>query len=338
MIKSLQSLRFLFALMIFLHHSALNWGALGAFPVSFFLILSGFVLMKGYGSRINDFSYFAFLKKRIQKIYPTHVLCLLIALLVSLIIVRPVNLLNTVPSFFMLQAWIPSKEVYFAGNSVSWYVSVIVFCYALFPLLVKCIKKYPTITMAVSVGLYIIAGFIVPEKLEHAVLYINPLFRIVDFILGMWLFEALESDRFSEVARKVSNLKTGSKFLLESIVFAISLLFIVVSLKIESQFTYAAFWWIPSLLIIYTFYTLDASPGPLTRVLHSKWLVTLGSISYAFYLLHISVLTLNDHLMDHHPINYLLDGIIVLTITVILAYIITNYFEPLFTKKKSNEK
>ena len=57
MIKNLQSLRFIFILLVFMSH--ITWASIsfdfgGECGVSFFFILSGFVLSVGYGTRIEN--------------------------------------------------------------------------------------------------------------------------------------------------------------------------------------------------------------------------------------------------------------------------------------------
>lgn len=83
MIGSLQSLRFVFAIMIFLHHFVVNDKGLfyagGSCGVSFFIILSGFVMSIGYSKQVmmKNFDYKLFIKKRLIRVYPLHFLCLL---------------------------------------------------------------------------------------------------------------------------------------------------------------------------------------------------------------------------------------------------------------------
>lgn len=86
MIVSLQSWRFIFALMIFLHHFPVNGKGLfeagGSCGVSFFLILSGFAMAAGYGEKAlsSSFSFGNYMKKRGARIYPLHFLCLLVTI------------------------------------------------------------------------------------------------------------------------------------------------------------------------------------------------------------------------------------------------------------------
>lgn len=121
MIETLQSLRFIFMMMIFMSHFA--YRDIGAFDaggdcgVSFFFLLSGFVCSWGYGGKIENgtFHYGRFLWKRFKKLYPLHLICLLFFLLVSHAPLDEKVLLNVL----LLQSWIPDIDYYFACNSVS---------------------------------------------------------------------------------------------------------------------------------------------------------------------------------------------------------------------------
>lgn len=83
MITSLQALRFVFALFVLFEHfpmspdhpHLLESGAMG---VSFFLILSGFVMSIGYESKVKSTSFVwkDFMLKRLIRLWPLHLLCL----------------------------------------------------------------------------------------------------------------------------------------------------------------------------------------------------------------------------------------------------------------------
>ena len=128
MIKSLQSWRFIFALMIFLHHFPVDGVGLfragGTCGVSFFLILSGFVMSAGYAEKVErkEFRYGNYFKKRLTRIYPLHLLCLLAA---AAILVAAGTFGIKDGAIFcinaaLVQSWIPLSGVYFSFNAVSW--------------------------------------------------------------------------------------------------------------------------------------------------------------------------------------------------------------------------
>lgn len=132
MIATLQSLRFVFVLLIFLSHfaygsfQALDAG--GDCGVAFFFLLSGFTLSLGYDESLRNgsFRYKTFLCRRLRKIYPLHLLCLLFFLLASGCTLDGKVALNAL----LLQSWIPDANYYFSCNSVSWFLSTI--CFAIY--------------------------------------------------------------------------------------------------------------------------------------------------------------------------------------------------------------
>lgn len=336
MIKNLQSLRFIFALMIFLHHSAVPLGAFGTFPVSFFLILSGFVMEKGYRERIDGISYLQFAKSRLLRVYPTHLLCLAVALCVSLFLLTPIKWEGIIANMLLLQSWTPDKEIYFSGNSVSWFLSVILFCYLVFPVMSKLVRRYRHLSLVAILTLYFILVFLTPEERWHDVLYVNPLCRVVDFFIGMWLCEMLVNSR--NVYEKKLNKGTWGGQFLGLISLFVSLSAIYFSLSVPKWINFSVMWWLPSVFIIYVCYILRDNDDLISKVLRHKIPVALGTLSFAFYMIHIQVLRINNYLMEQIPINYIVDGLIVLTVTVGIAYVMTFYYEPLFSRKKNEKK
>ena len=153
MIVTLQSLRFVFVMLIFLSHfsyqdiEALDAG--GDCGVTFFFLLSGFVCSLGYGTKIEtgQFSYFRFLWRRIRKFYLLHLLCLVFFLVVSMSSIDVKVLLN----LLLLQSWVPDSDYYFSCNSVSWFLSSLLCCYLLFPLIYRHLSKMAKLILNVPI-------------------------------------------------------------------------------------------------------------------------------------------------------------------------------------------
>ena len=81
MIKSLQGLRALGMLGIFLFHSGLLLK--GTFPVTFFFMLSGFVLYYSYSNRIETMNFnerINWIIKRMKKLYPVHLITFIMSI------------------------------------------------------------------------------------------------------------------------------------------------------------------------------------------------------------------------------------------------------------------
>jgi len=267
MYRSLSSLRFLFALMIFMHHFAI--GGVGAFPaggpcgVSFFMVLSGFALCCGYADKVSrgEFSWKTFMLKRLVKIYPLHLLCLAAAVLLRVeawmggadvssdLKILPFNAL-------LLQSWIPVKSVYFSFNALSWCLSDFLFFYAVFPFVVRLrcsLKSRSRIALwLLAAGLYTVLVAFLPESLSHAVLYIYPITRLLDFCLGVEAFfivrAALQRCTSSQIRLskgELTALELASVLLLTASICAYPLL--------PESIRLTALFFAPSVLLIITF-------------------------------------------------------------------------------------
>ena len=271
MIASLQSWRFIFALMIFLHHFPVNGEGLfragGSCGVSFFLVLSGFVMMAGYGEKVlsPSFSFGNYLKRRIARIYPLHFLCFLVALVLAYKSIDGNFLLKLLPNLLLLQSWIPIQDIYFSGNAVSWCLSDLLFFYAVFPVLIRRFFNGTLKRSLLFFGTLLVVYFMVfpfvPEEKSHALLYISPLFRLFDFILGILLYVVYRNMQSKKITTWLCNLSWRSKSLLEIsavlLLGAIILCFPLIPEKVH----FASYYWIPMSILILTFSLFNVSGG-----------------------------------------------------------------------------
>lgn len=217
-IRPLTSFRFAFAVMVFVSHSDVlrdaspemmwlfdNVCKEGYIGVTFFFVLSGFILSYTYNERIASKSivYKTFLVKRIARIYPMHLLTLI--MITPLIIQENPDyklidfIKHTVANASLVQSFIPFESYYFSFNGPSWSLSVEMFFYCLFPLIVlgshrltlKMMGTLLTITL-VTISLSMI---MVNELYQHFIFDINPLARLVDFAIGMFIFRVFDEVR-----------------------------------------------------------------------------------------------------------------------------------------------
>ena len=265
MIHSLQSWRFIFALMIFFHHFFMsqNLIQLGTFPVAFFFILSGYVLSISYEKKVEDlsFSYKNYIIKRILRIQPLNLICLMLALcfpLLSDIVRGQIHssiYLNAILDVLLVQAIIPVRSIYFSGNSVAWFLSCMLFFYIFFPYLLKLMKRqYGDVIFLCSLFFYFIFIPFVEETKIQAYIYISPLCRVIDFIIGIKLFFFLKNHSIMDKGPVVCSFV---EFL--SIVFLIASL--MISRDIPIRFGYASFWWIFSVFFFLVFSISEGGGG-----------------------------------------------------------------------------
>lgn len=303
MIKPLTSLRFFFAFMIFVHHMTflaksksphLRWihefilkeGYIG---VSFFFILSGFILAYNYRDSIlnKKVSNKDFFIARIARIYPLHLLTLLIAVPITL---QNVNfeisqwLKQLLFNSTLTQSFIPIKKIYFSFNSPSWSISTELFFYLMFPLLILLISKIKNFKY--SKGLFIpfllfvpILMVITPLDYYKSLFYVNPFFRIFDFIIGILLFELYE------------RIKKQQRFIHYNILEISSVLLLVLFFVFHREFPlvlrYSVYYWLPMSLLILIF---SFQKGFISNFLSNRVLILLGEISFGFYMFHQLIL------------------------------------------------
>lgn len=89
----------------------------------------------------------------------------------------------------LIQAIVPEKSVYFSFNGVSWYLSLTLFFALLTPVAIK-IWKHLTIKLSVVLALMLfviellLVCFFGHLNFGHWVMYIFPLTRFFDFLIG----------------------------------------------------------------------------------------------------------------------------------------------------------
>lgn len=264
MIKSIEGLRVVFALMIFFHHfTKPGYVPFGACAVVAFFMMSGFVMTAGYHTKIEDssFSYKSFVKKRIGKIYPLHFLGIVLAL--SIFVVKELfegelhygKFVYAIPSLLMLQSFIPCEKIFWGGNAVAWFLSDMFFFYLLFPFVCRFIlnnnfKKTVIPVLSIIFVLYFITVIIIPSTLVHPLVYINPFFRLFDFVLGILLYKIYISISNMEIKFQSKN-ATLARFV-GIIAWSLITIFILYSESVDRRFSLASLYWLPiALLLLY---------------------------------------------------------------------------------------
>lgn len=163
MIRSFTGWRYIFAVAIFMHHyqidgkSVLQAGR--AIGVTFFFILSGFLLAYGYKKRLmtREISTSDFYKARAVKLYPLHILCFAAVFLLGIRNFVTADLPKAVLNLFLLQSWVPSPDYYMSYNAVPWFLSDELFFYLMFPFVLPVLLNGSGKKIAVGAGIFAIS-------------------------------------------------------------------------------------------------------------------------------------------------------------------------------------
>jgi len=339
MIKPLTSLRFFFAFFVFLSHTGnylknddgltylyTSFFKEGYLGVSFFFILSGFILAYNYQNKFleNKITKKNFYIARLARIYPLHLLTLLLSLPLAhnlLFNANPITVVVVLLSHLtLIQSFFPMEVFYFNLNGPSWSISNEMFFYLLFPFIVKILtgsKKY--FFLLFSITIISVSFIFFKNEFQHYVFYINPVFRVVDFLIGIVLYDVFLKIR--EI--NITTIRWTIIEILSLIVFAT---FYFNHNNVEQVFRYSSYYWLPMIFIILTF---SLSKGIVSKILSCKFFVLLGEISFAFYLLHQLIfgyakLSFGEIFIQERSIFFVF---IVFLITIILSYVAFTFFE-----------
>lgn len=209
----LDALRFIVAGLIILHHFQMSAPvplAEGVHPVferggflltNFFLIDSGYVLMRVYGASVAKGSMSAgdFFLKRYLRVLPAH-LIMGLSLVALVVVGGAFGFAPRAPEWFrwdQLPAQLTLTQAFgvhggYGWNAPSWSVSALIGCYLAFPWILRALVKLgPWSVLATGVGLYLLANQITWTLLGYPV-YQMPMgfgfFRALPlFVLGMSL-------------------------------------------------------------------------------------------------------------------------------------------------------
>jgi peptidoglycan/LPS O-acetylase OafA/YrhL len=304
-LPAVTSLRFFAALHVALFHmkeigvlTGPAWltafAGIGYVGVSFFFVLSGFILVYTYAGR--DIVLRDFWRTRFARIYPAYLFSLVITFPFFYFgsLVMKIGFFAFATQHFalaivlVLQSWVPAAAL--SWNSVAWSLSVEAFFYAIFPFVLKRFTKLSRTALSVLIPLCWVAGLAVSigflAMRPAGAPYVNsadwgaaanfvkffPLVRLPEFLMGIACgFLFLRGER-------------NQKLALPLVVLG---LLGVAATAVSSKF-------VPYLVV----HTALSGPAFAALVygiaLEPKWmawlnnraLVLFGNASYSFYLLH----------------------------------------------------
>lgn len=334
MIKPLTSLRFLFAFMVFLTHMSFlisennpffkelyyRFFYEGYIGVGFFFMLSGFILSYTYRDSIlsEKVSKRLFYIKRLARLYPLHLITFLISIPVLLMEVgydTPLFTIQNLTNIFLLQSFGIDRTYFFSGNALSWSISDEQFFYLLFPFLIiafHLFKNYARIVLGIaSIVIVYMLSQVKGGIEEHTFFYINPFTRLVDFTLGIFLYDVYLFFKSKPIAKQATVLEISSVVVLA--------VFIYFNADIPQAARYSCYYWLPIFFLIFSF---SFQSGALSKVLSKNWMVVLGEISFSFYMFHQLVIRYYTQLnVDFFQINNpYLSMLIVFVFSLLISY------------------
>lgn len=307
-LPSLTGLRFVAAALVFGFHASLTkiigfnpyadqqashvfkllFGEGGWIGVSFFFVLSGFVIT--WSARTDD-PVGQFLRRRLLKIYPNHIVTWALTIVLFGATVTPVSV--WLPNLLLLHAWVPRDEVYLGVNGPSWSLCCELLFYVSFSFLIGPIRRIPAnrlwawafaTVLALLVTQLAIEALVPGEPLVKAwpisverwwFSYFFPPLRMFEFVLGMLMARILMTGRWIGLG-----LIPATALMVAGYLFA---------MVVPFQYSLNVATIVPIALLITSFAAADVAGrktgfgGPTMN-----W---LGDISFGMYMIHLVLLT-----------------------------------------------
>lgn len=304
-LASIQVIRAIAFILIFLSHVELI--ATGSIGVSLFLVLSGFCMTYAYLDRPEKIpnpslrANFKFTWKKVKKLYPLHLITLLFVAFIifgGLILHKGTGKeiaeqgAYFLANGFLIQSWIPWRNGYFSFNAVSWYLSTTAFSYFLFPWVFPTIQSKDKRRIArlagITLGLMSIVAIILgigqknfgwTREIIKWVVYICPLYRVGDFIVGLvagYIFVTVKNS-WGGVRHTVVEILIIAWMTIQVVIY-------------NSGIMHATNWmltlfWLPTSIICVYFFAMNT--GSISKLLSkSKVLIWIGNISGEAFLIH----------------------------------------------------
>jgi peptidoglycan/LPS O-acetylase OafA/YrhL len=346
-IDSLTGLRFLAAGAVLMHHTLVptilprgvasipgtrHLAVVGYVGVTTFFVLSGFVLAWSWDDRRTKAGFYG---RRFARVWPLHALTWVVVVLLVLpatgggIGGHDATLAQNAAGLALVHGWIPQPAWYFAGNGPSWSLACEAFFYALLPFLVPLLRRAGRQQAMLTVGACVVLLAVVPVVLREAThgtytllsLAVFPAYRVGEFLIGVVLGWAIRSGWRPSWRLWHAVAATGIAYLAAAVLTG-GLYFTAVRRdralgNIYSDLVIL----VPVAALIAALASRDLSGRPtwLARPLP----VLLGGASFAFYLVHVSVIQLVGELPDHLRLTArglpALIGVILVALAVALA-------------------
>lgn len=313
-LDTLTSLRFFAAAMIVAYHGAgrglgpawLSSFALGQ-GVTFFFVLSGFVLSYNYTNFPARSDVIRFYWARVARIWPLHIAtgALYVAVIgnISYFSLPPDwRFPITLAYVSLVHAWIPVSEFITAYNTVSWSISTEFFFYLVFPVLIWRWPQTGRIKLLITFSLTCLMWWlssiyaIAPNGTEDGrgnLAYINPLARVFEFALGISICHFYRSHLNS-----LNDILTGARATCAEVgllCVAVGTLWLSMYLSKDPEvvgrlgktsaivFSTTGMGTFVFSLVILVF---AVGSGGVSRILRAAPMVFLGEISFGLYLVH----------------------------------------------------
>ncbi|GLZ77131.1 acyltransferase [Actinorhabdospora filicis] len=255
----------------------------GGTGVSFFFVLSGFVL--AWSARPGD-SAVRFWRRRFARVYPLHLVTAGLALVLALFLIPDMIPAPDVAiaNLGLVHSWLGDQYDQ-SLNPVSWSLACEALFYLAFPLLYAGIRRLRTPGVWAVAGLSVALVAVTPLVLEARMVYFFAPARLAEFVLGIALAVLVRTGAWRGLGYPVALAALAAGY---------------VGAAFEpGSFRYAACT-LPGFALLIAAGAASDVDGRRSWMA-SPLMVRLGELSFAFYMVHILVMRTGEYLWRSHP-------------------------------------
>lgn len=293
----LTSLRFVAAAgVVFFHlQSSFGYGSntLNFAPaITFFFVLSGFVLTHAYSDLRHAWQWPAFYYSRFTRIWPLHAIVL--AAVMALHPWYGAEPLVVLANFLLVQSWGASVGVAMSLNGVAWSISNEAFFYLLFPLVLASRHRFLwwyAATLALVAAVILIGNRLQPISEPSLAaswanfVHIGPPIRFLEFLSGVGvalLYQRRPPPRLKPWVASVMEVVTLGLIVLSLSTYWLGPGYLLLGPVGGNWVVFCASFPVMALAV----YIFAAGRGVLSRLLSVRPFVWLGEISFSLYMVH----------------------------------------------------
>lgn len=298
----------------------------GRFGVTFFFVLSGFILTYNYEStfaeQIRSRDFWRFQKFRFARIYPTYLLALCLDTPIQVLCKRvdsyPDAWYGWLVNAIAIQSWIPLAPYVLFWNIPSWSISCEFFFYLCFPFICSCLARTLK-TLPAAIGLAVVTVLVtgattawimneitlfqgINDSTSYALQFYLPPLRISEFIVGSIagrMFSQSRAGSFRQVFLGTEFQRNLTLIILGSITFALLM-------KPQYAGPSASLWLLDQAFLNIIFaipfagiiLAIASGKNLVSKPLAHPILVLLGEASYALYITHFAAFTIRESLFS----------------------------------------
>lgn len=317
---SLNGIKVLALLAIFWWHSSAPnpYLDLGARGCDLLFVISGYLTMHNYRGIHCCSDYVRYLNKKISKVYPLYIICILLVIILMPETV-PFNiwgLKKFIVNILMLQGWTDITSI----NGPTWFISVLMGLYFISPIICNYIlrlEKYYKPIFAMVVIARIIAE-LCNGSIYSISMHSNGCIRLLDYIIGM-----LYCIGNKGVICHLSNVLYKT---------SVEIVFILCTIGIYLYFQNTNFRFIIILWDgIFVCLFARSHGGYISRFLSNEILFKFANIQMEFYILHQVAILLGYIIFKHFFGD--INGYILMILTFFLLLTISYFYKTFFESK-----